>query len=119
MANKLFPFGPDKEKMQRGKENNVYNTETMLPISEIRGDTVILKDSGLRAIIKVDGLNIDLKNYSEQEVVVEQYKRFLNGLDFPIQILIRNTYLELSDYIDYMHSYVDHIENKPLREQGE
>ena len=38
-----------------------YNTETMLPISEIRGDTIILKDSGLRAILKVTWLNIDLR----------------------------------------------------------
>ncbi|USN54185.1 MAG: hypothetical protein H6765_06360 [Candidatus Peribacteria bacterium] len=33
--------------------------------------------------------------------------------------MVRNTYLELSDYIEYMHSYVDHIENKALREQGD
>jgi hypothetical protein len=34
----------EKEKVQRGKKNNIYNTETLLPISEIRSDTVILKD---------------------------------------------------------------------------
>ncbi|MBP7848253.1 hypothetical protein KA013_03500, partial [Patescibacteria group bacterium] len=79
----------------------------MLPLSEIRSDTIILKDGGLRAILKIDGLNIDLRNYEEQEATVEQYKRFLNGLEFPIQILIRNTYLELSDYITYMHEHVN------------
>jgi len=91
----------------------------MLPLSEIRSDTIILKDGGLRAILKIDGLNIDLRNYEEQEAVVEQYKRFLNGLDFPIQILIRNTYLELSDYITYMHEHVNQIENNALKGQGE
>jgi hypothetical protein len=64
-------------------------------------------------------VNIDLKNYDEQEVVVEQYKKFLNGLDFPVQILIRNTYLELSDYITYMHGHVDGITQPALKRQGD
>ena len=71
----------------------------MLPISEIRDGTIILKDGGLRGILKVEGLNLDLKNADEQAIVLEQYKRFLNGLDFPIQILVRNTYLDLTDYL--------------------
>jgi len=97
----------------------MYNTESMLPFSEIRSDTVILKDGWLRAILKVEWLNIDLKNADEQEIIVEQYKRFLNGLDFPLQILVRNTYLELSDYITYMHKNVTPIENDVLKKQGE
>lgn len=115
----MFGFGTDKSKIQKGRPNNVFNTETMLPLSEVRSDTIILKDGGLRAIIKIDGLNIDLRNYEEQEATVEQYKRFLNGLDFPIQILVRNTYLELSDYITYMHDNVNKIENNELKGQGE
>ncbi len=115
----MFWFGTEKDKIQKGKPNNVFNTETMLPLSEVRSDTIIMKDGGLRAIIKIDGLNIDLRNYEEQEAVVEQYKRFLNGLDFPIQILIRNTYLELSDYITYMHDNVSKIDNDALKNQGD
>jgi hypothetical protein len=107
----------EKNKVARGKKNNVFNTETMLPISEIRNTTIILKDGGLRAIIKVAGLNIDLRNYDEQVSVVEQYKKFLNGLGFPIQILIRNTYLELSDYINYIKDKVEVIDQKALRSQ--
>ena len=79
--------------------DKVFNTETMLPISEIKNDTIILKDSGIRAILKVTGLNLDLKNFDEQQIVLEQYKRFLNGLDFPMQILIRNTYLETRSHL--------------------
>lgn len=108
-----------QSRMKHGKKNNVFNTETMLPISEIRNTTIILKDGWLRAIIKVAGLNIDLRNYDEQVSVVEQYKKFLNGLWFPIQILVRNTYLELSDYINYIHDKVEVIEQKALKHQGE
>jgi hypothetical protein len=109
----------EQQQMKQGKKNNVFNTETMLPISEIRNNTVVLKDGWLRAIIKVSGLNIDLRNYDEQVAVVEQYKKFLNGLDFPLQILVRNTYLELSDYITYIKDKVALIDQKALRTQGE
>jgi type IV secretory pathway VirB4 component len=91
----------------------------MLPVSEIRDGVVILKDGGLRGIIKVEGLNLDLKNYDEQQVVLEQYKRFLNGLSFPIQILVRNTYLDLTDYLGYMKGNLSGIENPALKNQGE
>jgi len=115
----MFWFGKEKDKIQKKKENNVYNTETLLPISEIRGDTIILKDGWLRAILKITGINLDLRNYDEQEIVVEQYKRFLNGLDFPLQIFVRNTYLELSDYITYMEGHVGSIDHDELKEQGD
>jgi hypothetical protein len=40
MADKIT----EKNKMNKGKNDNMFNTETMLPFSEIRGDTIILKD---------------------------------------------------------------------------
>lgn len=117
MQFKLFNF--EKGKIQKAQHEQVFNTETMLPISEIRGDTMVLKDSGLRAVIKVSGLNLDLKNADEQDVVIQQYKRFLNGLDFPIQILVRSTYLDLTHYLNYMKDNVKNIDNDVLKNHGD
>jgi len=117
MQFKLLNF--EKGKIQKAQRENVFNTETMLPISEIRGDTMVLKDGGLRSIIRVSGLNLDLKNADEQEVVIQQYKRFLNGLDFPIQILVRSTYLDLTHYLNYMKDKVKVIDNDILRLHGD
>lgn len=103
--------------MKKSKPENQFNTESMLPISEIRGDTIILKDGGLRAILRVDGVNLDLKNADEQQIILERYKRFLNWLDFPIQILVRNTYLDLTPYITYMQKNVNRIEHDALKQQ--
>lgn len=114
----LFNLG-DQKNVQKNKHENMFNTETMLPFSEIKNDTVILKDGGLRAILKIGGLNLDLKNFDEQQIVLEQYKKFLNGLDFPIQILVRNSYLDLSNYINYMKDNVTKIENLTLKKQGD
>lgn len=117
MAFKLLNF--EKGKIQKGQHEQVFNTETMLPLSEIRGDTMVLKDGGLRAIIRVSGLNLDLKNADEQDIVIQQYKRFLNGLDFPIQILVRSTYLDLTHYLTYMRDKVQGIDNDILKQHGD
>lgn len=90
----------------------------MLPISEIREGTMILKDGGLRGVIKIEGVNLDLKNGDEQAIILEQYKKFLNGLDFPIQILVRNTYLDLTEYLGYVRTNINTIEHMTLKNQG-
>lgn len=108
----------DKSKVKKKKADNLFNTETMLPVSEIKNGIVILKDWGMRSIIKVEWLNLDLKNYDEQQVILEQYKRFLNWLSFPIQILIRNTYLDLTEYLSYLKKNLKEIENPALKKQG-
>jgi hypothetical protein len=107
----------DKSKIKKWKADNLFNTETMLPISEVKNGIVILKDWGLRSIIKVEWLNLDLKNYDEQQVILEQYKRFLNWLAFPIQILVRNTYLDLTEYLSYLRKNLKEIENPALKNQ--
>jgi hypothetical protein len=113
-----FPFG-DQNKIQKAPSDSLFNTETMLPISEIRDGVAILKDGGLRGIIRVEGLNLDLKNFDEQNVILEQYKRFLNGLSFPIQILVRNTYLDLTDYLSYIRANLQEIDNPAMKYQGQ
>ncbi len=109
----------DQSKIQKKLHENLFNTETMLPISEIKNDTIIMKDGWLRAILKINGVNLDLKNADEQVIVLEQYKKFLNGLEFPIQILVRNTFLDLSNYLTYIRGNVDGIENPVLKWQWE
>lgn len=107
----------DKSKVKKNQPDNLFNTETMLPISEVKNGIVILKDGGLRSILKVEWLNLDLKNYDEQQVILEQYKRFLNWLAFPIQILVRNTYLDLAEYLSYLRKNLKEIDNPALKRQ--
>ena len=113
----MWLLDADKSKVKKWKADNLFNTETMLPISEFKNGIVILKDWGLRSILKVEWLNLDLKNYDEQQVILEQYKRFLNGLSFPVQILIRNTYLDLAEYLSYLKKNLKEITNPALKNQ--
>ncbi len=113
----MWILDSDKSKIKKWKSDNLFNTETMLPISEVKNWIIILKDWWLRSVIKVEWLNLDLKNFDEQQTILEQYKRFLNWLDFPIQILIRNTYLDLTDYLSYLKKNLKEIDNPALKRQ--
>ena len=44
----------DKSKVKKNQTDNLFNTETMLPISEVKNGIIILKDGGLRSILKVE-----------------------------------------------------------------
>ena len=90
----------------------------MLPISEIKDGYAILKDGGIRAVLKAEGINLDLKNFNEIQTILEQYKRFLNGLEFPLQFLVRNTYLDLREYLNYVTTNVEKLDPWALKEQG-
>jgi len=109
----------DQNKIQKKKQENLFNTETMLSVSEIRNDIIIMKDWGLRSILRINGINLDLKNGDEQQIVLEQYKKFLNWLEYPIQILVRNTFLDLSNYLTYINNNLQDTENPVLKKQGE
>jgi len=108
----------ENKKIVNNKEK-VESTEKYLKIDEIRQDTIVMKDGSLRAIIKCSWLNIDLKNSQEEQIVSDRYARILNSLDFPIQILVRSTHLDLSDYLDYIKKNIEKIDNEILKWQWE
>ena len=91
------------KQIQKGKQESQFNTETMLPISEIKDGYCILKDGGIRAILRTDGINLDLKNFDEIQTILEQYKRFLNGLEFP----------------QYVSRNIDQLDPWALKQQGQ
>ena len=58
-------------------------TQDFVPIKEVRGGTIVLKDGGLRAIIAVSSVNLSLKSADEQTATIGQFQSFLNSIDFP------------------------------------
>ncbi|MFA6024592.1 MAG: hypothetical protein WC777_05325 [Candidatus Gracilibacteria bacterium] len=75
------------------------STQMHLKIAEIHDSTVILKNGGLRSVLKTSSINLSLKSEQEQNAVIYSYQNFLNTLEFPIQIVVRSKKLDLDDYI--------------------
>jgi hypothetical protein len=57
-----------------------------------------------RGILQVDAINFSLMSEDEQEGVIEGFKSFLNGISFPVQILIRNRPHNLDNYLRSLQS---------------
>lgn len=89
-----------KNSVKKGKKNPKLSTQLYLKISEIRDNTIVLKDGSLRTVFKTSSLNLNLKSEQEQNAVIYSYQNFLNTLEFPVQIIIRSKKLDLDNYIE-------------------
>lgn len=92
-------------------------TQSFLRMSEIKNDTVVLEDGTLRAILAVSSTNFDLKSQDEQNSIIFNYQRFLNSIDFPIQILMQSRKMEIGNYIEKLKRLSEKQTNELLRVQ--
>lgn len=101
-----------KKNKQTGK-----STQSFLRIAEIKSDTVVLDDGTLRGILAVASTNFDLKSQEEQEAIIFNYQRFLNSLDFSVQILMQSRKMEVGTYVDKLKKMAEKQTNELLRVQ--
>ena len=58
-------------------------------LEAITGDAVRLAGGRWRAVLRVEGLQLWLRDAGDQEAVLVAFAAFLNGLAFPVQLLVR------------------------------
>lgn len=91
--------------------------QKQIDIKDIKKDTIVLKDGSLRGILAVSSINFDLKSQEEQEAIVYNYQRFLNTLDFPVQILISSKKFDIDPYIELLEKQKRKTFNEMLKNQ--
>ncbi len=94
-------------------------SQNLIEIKEIKNDTIYLKDGGLCKILMVNSINFDLKSEIEQDLILENFKNFLNSLDFPIQILIHSRKTNIENYINLLKKRILEETNELLKIQIE
>lgn len=106
-------------KLDMQKKNKPVGKSTLsfLRISEIKSDTVVLADGTLRAILSVSSTNFDLKSQDEQNSIIFNFQRFLNSLDFSIQILMQSRKMEIGTYLEKLKHLAEKQTNELLRVQ--
>jgi len=104
--------------MKNRKGSQRKSTQSFLPIGEIKNDCVVLKEGGLRAVLKVSTINFNLKSEEEQMSTLSSYQHFLNTLDFPIQISVQSRKVDLESYFDKIEEQAKTIENPLLKSQA-
>lgn len=81
------------------KEHPDSSTQRYLPFSSIKENIIIMKDGSARLVVRCSTINFLLKNIDEQDSIIISFQRFLNSLDFPIQVLVRSKKLDIETYL--------------------
>jgi KaiC/GvpD/RAD55 family RecA-like ATPase len=92
-------------------------TQQFLEIDEIKEGAVLLKDKSLRGVLMVSSLNFALKSSEEQEAIIYQFQRFLNSLDFSLEIVVQSRTLNITGYLDKLSDLAKKQENELLKIQ--
>src|SRR3989338_5767318 len=111
------PLSPNSESVRKSAANAKAATQLHLRIAEIRDSTVVLKNGGLRGVLKISSMNFNLKSEAEQNAIIYSYQSFLNTLEFPIQIVIRSRKLDLDKYLDKLKDIAEKQNNNLLQKQ--
>src|SRR3989344_2675274 len=96
---------------------SVNSTENLVPISDIREGVVILKNGSIRLVLEISAINFELRSADEQTAILQGFQRFLNSVDFPIQIVVSSRELNISNYIKTVDQIAETTENELLRIQ--
>lgn len=99
------------------KQPKFKSTQQFLPVQEIRDGIVVLKGGGYRTVLMVNAINFSLKSADEQQALLNSYQNFLNGLSFPIQIVMQSRTLDLTNYLTSLEQAASKQTNDLLRTQ--
>jgi len=99
------------------KEHPDSSTQRYLPFSQIRENIIVMKDDSARLIMRCSTINFLLKNTDEQDSIIISFQRFLNSLDFPIQILVRSKKLDIDGHLNNLNDKALKQKNSLLQNQ--
>jgi len=77
-------------------------TQSFVPIQEVRDGIIILKDGSMRAILMTSSVNFALKSEEEQKSIIYQFQNFLNSLNFDMQIFVQSRNLDIRPYVSLL-----------------
>ncbi|MFH1286540.1 MAG: hypothetical protein ABII02_02190 [Candidatus Magasanikbacteria bacterium] len=101
----------------KSKKPKKPTTQAHLPIAEIKDGVVILKDGTLRSVLMTSSINFALKSEDEQNALISGYVSFLNGIDFPLQIVVQSRKLQMTPYLEMLSTMEKEQPNELLRMQ--
>lgn len=94
-------------------------TQKFVDVKDIKDNVVFLKNGSMRQVIIVSGVNFDLKSEDEQNLILNTFQNFLNGLDFSVQFLIHSRKMNIDSYLLRVQKRREEEENELLKIQIE
>jgi len=85
--------------MASQKTQKTKAAQDFVPVKEVRGGVMVLKDDTLVGVMLASSLNFALKSQDEQEAIIAQFQNFLNSLDFSVQFFVQSRKLDIRPYV--------------------
>lgn len=82
----------------------------MFPIRAIGPSICLVGKDRFSAVLEAVPINFGLRSVHEQDRLTRAYTTFLNGLSFPVEILVRSDYLRIDDYLGELKEHEEEIE---------
>lgn len=90
-------------------------TQKFTEIVDFGEDIVIFEGGNACMIIEITASNFALLSKREQDSRIFAYAGLLNSLSFPIQVLIRNRRMDISQYIHELEGVIESTKNPQLQ----
>lgn len=82
----------------------------LFPIRAIGEGLCLMGGDRFTAILEATPVNFGLKSAAEQERMTEGYVRFLNGLTFPVEVLVQAGLLRMDEYLAELKSHENEMD---------
>lgn len=96
----------------------VQSTKQLVGISNIIDNIVLLKNGSLRSVIEVTAINFELRSEGEQIAILQNFQRFINSIDFPLQIVVNSRKLNIDEYLKLIETSSSELTNELLKIQA-
>jgi hypothetical protein len=93
-------------------------TTQLVELADIRENIIVLKNTSMRMILEVSSMNFELRSDEEQQAILQQFKQFLNSIDFPLQICIQSRKYDIGEYEKFVQEATANLENELLKVQA-
>ena len=94
------------------------STKDLVSIADIKDSIVLLKNGSLRAVIEVSSINFELRSEEEQTGILQNFQRFLNSIDFPLQMVVNSRQLNMDEYLKMVNAVAESATNELLKIQA-
>jgi hypothetical protein len=84
--------------------------QRLFPIRAIGGDVCLMDRDRYLAVLEASPVGFALRGERERQALVLGFARFLNGLTFPVQLLIKTDVVRLDDYLADMKAHEADLE---------
>lgn len=77
----------------------------------------MLKDGSMRVIVEVSAINFELRSEDEQIAIIQNFQKFVNSIDFQLDICIISRRLYIDNYLKLTSEASAELDNELLRIQ--